>query len=75
VIVGEQSARGLQELAMRYTLAVGNGILTVNTMEQAVERADPAKFNRGGAAAEACLRMIEIKNEYHLSSKRRWVAR
>lgn len=74
-LVAEESARGLQRLALDHALAVGNGILTVNTHEQAVDRADPARMDRGGAAAEACLRMIELKNEFHLSSKHRWVAR
>lgn len=74
-IVGNESARGLQDLAMRYVLAIGNGILTVNDREQALVRAKPEEHDRGGAAAEACLRMIEIKQQFHLTSKRRWVAR
>jgi len=74
-IVGNESARGLQDLAIRRSLAIGNGILTCNTMEQALERADPARLNRGGEAAEACLRMIELKNQFRLSTKRRWVAK
>ena len=73
-IVGQQSAWGLQEVALRYSLAIGYGILTCNTLEQAVRRAEPEGFDRGGAAAEACLRMIEIKHLYRLSPKRRWVA-
>jgi 6,7-dimethyl-8-ribityllumazine synthase len=73
-IVGTESARGLQELAMRYTLAIGNGILTCNTREQALERADPARMNRGAEAAEACLAMIELKGHFRLTNaKRRWV--
>lgn len=74
-IVGDLSAQGLQRLALDHTLAIGNGILTVNSLEQAMERADPARMNRGGAAAEACLRMIELKNSFRLSTKRRWVAK
>jgi 6,7-dimethyl-8-ribityllumazine synthase len=74
-IVGDLSASGLQTLALQHALAIGNGILTVNTREQALDRADPARMDRGAAAAEACLRMIELKHEFHLSSKRRWVAR
>jgi 6,7-dimethyl-8-ribityllumazine synthase len=74
-IVGFESARGLQELAVKNVLAVGNGILTCNTKEQALERADPARLNRSGEAAEACLRMIEIKHQFRLSPKRRWVAK
>ena len=72
-IVGFESARGLQDVATRHVLAVGNGILTCDTHEQALERADPAKMDRAGAAAEATLRMIEIKQNYRLIPKRRWV--
>ncbi|MDR3424937.1 MAG: 6,7-dimethyl-8-ribityllumazine synthase [Alphaproteobacteria bacterium] len=74
-IVAFESARGLQDLTLRHALAVGNGILTCNTKEQALERADPARLNRGGAAAEACLHMIELKHHFRLSPKRRWVAK
>jgi 6,7-dimethyl-8-ribityllumazine synthase len=74
-IVGLESARGLQELALRHALAIGNGILTCNTMEQVLERADPARLNRSSEAAEACLRMVELKNHYRLSQKRRWVGK
>ncbi len=75
VIVGDNSAKGLQDLALKHTLAIGNGILTVNTKEQAVRRADTAQLNRGGAAADACLRMIELKQKFKLNPKRRWVGR
>ncbi len=75
-IVGGESARALQDMALRYVLAIGNGILTVNNHEQAMARARVAEGNRGGHAAEACLRMIEIKQHFRLtSSKRRWVAK
>ena len=74
-IVGFESARGLQTLAVNRALAIGNGILTCPSEESALERADPARMNRGGAAAEACLRMIEIKRSLRLSPKRRWTAK
>ena len=74
-IIGLESTRALQELALRYTLAIGNGILTCNTREQALERADTARQNRSGQAAEACLRLLQLKQQFHLSAKRRWVAR
>lgn len=74
LVVGHESLRSLQEVAMRYALAVGYGILTCDTREQALLRAKPDGFDRGGAAADACLRMVELKHLYHLSSKRRWVA-
>lgn len=72
-IVGFESARALQDIATRHALAIGNGILTCDTHAQALERADPEKMDRAGAAAEAALRMVEIKQSYNLIPKRRWV--
>jgi 6,7-dimethyl-8-ribityllumazine synthase len=74
-IIGRESVRSLQEVALRYALAVGNGILTCDTQAQALASAQPQGFDRGGAAAEACLRMVELKHIFRLSPKRRWVAR
>ena len=39
----------------------GFGILTCENRDQAWERADIKQQNKGAQAAEACLRMIEIK--------------
>ena len=63
---GGESARGLQDLALRHTLAIGYGILTVENEEQAWARADVTKHNHGGRASQAALRMIEIKRHFHL---------
>ena len=75
ILARKASVTLLQETALRYALAVGNGILTCNTREQALLRAQPDGFDRGGAAADACLRMVELKHLFRLSSKRRWIAR
>lgn len=71
-IVGDLSARGLQELCLRYTLALGNGLLTCDTEAQALERADPAKGNKGGWAAMTALQMLDLKNKFRLVVPRRW---
>ena len=62
-----ESARGLQDLAVREGLAIGYGILTVENGEQAWARASIAKKNKGRDAAEACLAMIAIKHRFGLS--------
>lgn len=62
-IVCEESARGLYQLALDYTLPIGNGILTCDTWDQAMARALATKKNKGGFAAEACLRLIELKQQ------------
>src|SRR5262245_55666164 len=59
--VANESARGLMDLAITHRLAVGNGILTVENDEQAWARARVSEMNKGGAAAEAALKMIGVK--------------
>ena len=63
-LVCSESSRGISELSTRLQLAVGYGILTTETKEQALERALVKKLNRGGDAATACLRMIEIRRQF-----------
>lgn len=59
-----ESARGLNELAFKNYLAIGYGIITCENEKQAIVRADILQKNKGGFAAKACLRMIEIKNKF-----------
>src|SRR5215813_15208699 len=61
-----ESARGLMELSVRKELAIGYGIVTVDTMQQAEARARVAEKNKGGSAALACLAMIELKRDLGL---------
>jgi 6,7-dimethyl-8-ribityllumazine synthase len=65
-IVCNESARGLHDLALRYALAIGDGILTVENREQAWARASVQHKNKGGFAARACLDMIELKRQFRL---------
>ena len=61
-----ESARKLQDLARPDSLALGYGILTCETPEQAWERASVTGRNKGRDAAAACLRMLEVKRHFHL---------
>jgi len=61
-----ESARALMDMTTRYCVAMGNGILTCETREQAWERAAVEQKNKGGDAARACLRMMEVKRELRL---------
>jgi 6,7-dimethyl-8-ribityllumazine synthase len=60
-IVAGESARALMELAIVRRLPAGNGILTVDTEDQARERADPRRLDKGGGAARAALAMVRLK--------------
>jgi 6,7-dimethyl-8-ribityllumazine synthase len=56
-----ESARGLQDLAVRDGLAIGFGILTVENEAQALARASPEGRDKGGEAVRACLGIVDLK--------------
>lgn len=60
-IVSNESARALMALMLERSLALGNGIQTVENEAQAWARARVDEKNKGGAAASACLHMIDLK--------------
>jgi 6,7-dimethyl-8-ribityllumazine synthase len=62
-IVAGESARALMALTLD-GLAIGNGILTVEDEAQALARADPARKNKGGEAAQAALAMLALKDRF-----------
>jgi 6,7-dimethyl-8-ribityllumazine synthase len=62
-IVCNESAAGLSRLALEHNLAIGNGILTCDTMEQALVRALPDQKNKGKDAALAALSLARYKKE------------
>lgn len=65
-IVATESSRALMDLAVQEALAIGNGILTVENDDQAWERADPKRLDKGGAAAAAVLSMIALRRKFGL---------
>ena len=53
--VAGEAARGLNDVAIRYALPVGFGLLTVETLQQAADRAGGSAGNKGHEAAAAAL--------------------
>ncbi|MCH8685457.1 6,7-dimethyl-8-ribityllumazine synthase [Pedomonas mirosovicensis] len=62
--VCEESARGLMDLAVRERLAIGYGILTTENFVQAWERARVGRGNKGRAAVEAALTMVDYRRRF-----------
>ncbi|QPC87374.1 6,7-dimethyl-8-ribityllumazine synthase [Mesorhizobium sp. NBSH29] len=64
-IVANESARGLMDLSIDESLAIGNGILTVENEAQAWARAKRGEIGeggKGGFAARAALTMIAMRS-------------
>ena len=59
-IVAGKSARALMDMSVERRLALGNGILTTETIEQAEERADPERGDKGGEAARAAIGLAHL---------------
>jgi 6,7-dimethyl-8-ribityllumazine synthase len=62
-IVCRNANHWLMEVAIRVNVPVGNGILTVENEQQALARAQGGREGKGGEAARACLRLIEIARQ------------
>ena len=60
-IVANESARGLMQLSISESLAIGNGIMTTENEEQAWERVRPDRLDKGGFAARAAVEMAVLK--------------
>lgn len=58
-----ESARGLMDLSLQ-GLAVGYGVLTVENLQQADERASVTGRDKGGEVARACFAIVALKRQF-----------
>ena len=66
--VCNDSSKGLLMLGLQ-GLSIGNGILTVENINQAKERSDPKKLNKGAGAALAALSLLSLSLSWQEMSK------
>lgn len=66
--VCNDSSRGLTLLGLQ-GLCIGNGILTVENVDQAVVRAEAAGQNKGGGAAAAALHLVALSRKWGSARK------
>jgi 6,7-dimethyl-8-ribityllumazine synthase len=57
--VAGAAARGITDVSVRYAIPVGFGVLTVDTLQQAIDRAGGSAGNKGHEAAAAALGAAE----------------
>jgi len=58
-LVAGEAARGLSEVSVRHGLPVAFGVLTTDTLEQAMARAGGSAGNKGHEAAEAAITLAD----------------
>lgn len=58
--VAGEASRGLSALCLEHELALGFGLLTCDTLEQAIERAGAKAGNKGADAALTAIRMASV---------------
>ena len=59
-IVANESAKGLSAVALDHGLPIINGILTTDSIEQAIERAGTKAGNKGSEAAAGAIEMVNL---------------
>ena len=59
--VCEESARGIMDVSLRSGVPCSFGVLTVDTMEQAIARSGGGKRDSGAHAAEAVLSLVALR--------------
>ena len=61
--VANESMKGLSQLMLQYSIPITVGILTVDTVEQALDRAGLKQGNKGREAALVAIEMIDLLNQ------------
>lgn len=58
--VAAECVRGISNASQKHDIPIGNGVLTVDTIEQALERAGTKAGNKGEEAALAVIEMVNL---------------
>ena len=58
--VAGECAKGIAAVALKFDVPIAFGVLTVDTIEQAVERAGTKAGNKGAEAAMSALEMVSL---------------
>lgn len=61
--VAGECAKGLSQVSMEADLPIANGVLTVDSIEQAIERSGTKAGNKGAEAAMSALEMVNLLAE------------
>ena len=62
--VANENSKGLAQVCMEYDLPVAFGVLTVDTIEQAIERSGTKAGNKGTEAALSAIEMVNLLKNF-----------
>lgn len=58
--VSNECVKGISQVSMQYNIPIGFGVLTVDSIEQAIERAGTKAGNNGACAALSAIEMVSL---------------
>lgn len=59
-IVANECAKGITQVTLSHAVPVANGVLTTDTLDQAIQRAGSKAGNKGSEAAASALEMVNV---------------
>jgi 6,7-dimethyl-8-ribityllumazine synthase len=62
-LLANETIKGLAKIDLEHNTPIGFGIITADTLEQAIERAGSKAGNKGEMAASACLEMVRVMKQ------------
>ncbi len=68
--ISEHASHGIGSVALETGIPVIFGVLTTNTVDQAMERSGPSKRNKGADAARTAIEMISLLKQLHQANVR-----
>ncbi len=61
--VAGEAVKGMAQVSLKHTVPISFGVLTVDTIEQAIERAGTKAGNKGGEAAASAVEMVNLMRQ------------
>ncbi|MCF7989895.1 MAG: 6,7-dimethyl-8-ribityllumazine synthase [Thiohalocapsa sp.] len=62
--VAGECVKGMAQVSLKYAIPVAFGVLTVDSIEQAIERAGTKAGNKGAEAAMSALEMVDLLRQF-----------
>ncbi len=61
--VAGEAVKGMAQVSLKHTVPISFGVLTVDSIEQAIERSGTKAGNKGGEAAASAVEMVNLMRQ------------